>query len=81
MILEHLYGSWARREEKRTSDIDIAIWCEHELPAGMLTNIRFAFEESTIPYRVDVVDWSRLDQPIKDKVLSEGIIWKDYKNG
>lgn len=79
-VMVYLYGSWARGEEKRTSDIDIAIMSESRLPTGTLANIKFALEESTIPYRVDVVDLSKLDQPIKDNVLREGIVWKDYTN-
>lgn len=35
-VMVYLYGSWARGEEKRTSDIDIAIGSKNMLPTGTL---------------------------------------------
>ncbi|WP_252316051.1 nucleotidyltransferase family protein [Sinobaca sp. H24] len=50
----YLFGSWTRREEKRSSDIDV----EASSPISSTTwnNVIEHIEESTIPYRVDVVD-------------------------
>lgn len=76
----YLFGSWARGKERRSSDIDVAIWSEHEIPFVALMNIRFQLEESTIPYRVDVVDLTKANVALYEKVKKEGIIWKDYKN-
>lgn len=77
-VTVYLYGSWARGEEKKTSDIDIAILSKQGLPVHIIMEIRDALEESTVPYRVDVVDLSKVDEKIKQKVLEEGVIWKDY---
>ena len=76
----YLFGSWARQEEKRTSDIDVAVWSETILPIQTLMNIRFALEESTVPYNVDLIDLRTADQPLIDKVRREGLIWRDYKS-
>lgn len=51
-----LFGSWARGDPRRTSDIDIAVLPRGRLPPGLLSRVREALEESTIPYPVDVVD-------------------------
>lgn len=71
-----LFGSWARKEEGQSSDLDIALLVkEKSVPQGLFTEIRTAFEESTIPYHTDIVDLSIVDQPFKDKVFQEGIRW------
>lgn len=72
----YLYGSWARQEERITSDVDLAIWSESQLPSGMLTRLRSALEESTIPYLVEVVELHTADEAFVKQVLKEGIEWK-----
>lgn len=56
-----LFGSWARRQEQTSSDIDIAIWYDRALPPGTLADLREAYEESSIPYRAEVVDLTEVD--------------------
>ncbi|MCF6093417.1 nucleotidyltransferase domain-containing protein [Microaerobacter geothermalis] len=71
----YLFGSWAKNEEKRSSDIDIAIWYKQPLPENTLFKIREAFEESAIPYKVDVVDLVEAAPYLSEKVFKEGIEW------
>ncbi|MBM7554439.1 nucleotidyltransferase family protein [Thalassobacillus pellis] len=73
-----LFGSWARKEEKQSSDIDIAIESPHPFPPGKWNALMESIEESTIPYKVDVVDLNHADIALVKKVEEEGIIWKDY---
>lgn len=72
-----LYGSRAKGNARRYSDIDIAILPKTPLPASFITHLKTKIEESTIPYSVDVVDLSQTDEVFRNKVLREGIIWKD----
>jgi predicted nucleotidyltransferase len=73
----YLFGSWARSEEKRSSDIDVAIEFDknEDLNHRTLMNIRHALEESTIPYKIDVVHLNGADDFIVKKVREEGILW------
>lgn len=73
----YLFGSWSRGEERRTSDIDVGICSRTALSNGILTNIRMELEESTIPYRVDIVDMTGADQWFVEKIKEEGVVWKD----
>jgi predicted nucleotidyltransferase len=70
-ITLYLFGSWARNQEKVSSDIDLAIdYSLGSLPPGTLANMRLAFEESTIPYQVDLVDLTMVDDqktPVLDR--------------
>ena len=72
----YLFGSWARGEERRTSDIDIAVWLEDPSSKGILERLRELLEEAPIPYRVDVVDLREADELLWDKIKKEGILWK-----
>lgn len=73
----YLFGSRAKGTESRHSDIDIGILPLATMKSTVLPELREAFEESTIPYTVDIVDLSLTDQHFRQKVLSEGILWKD----
>lgn len=71
----YLFGSRARGDAGRASDIDIAILPAAPLEPGTLARIREALEESTIPYEVEVIDLSSVDEPFRRKVLAEAIAW------
>jgi predicted nucleotidyltransferase len=73
----YLFGSWATGENRRTSDIDIAILPSEPLPEDILSRIKKALEESLVIYPVDVVDLSRVSPQFRDRVLEEGVLWSD----
>lgn len=72
-----LFGSRARGDSRRGSDIDIALLPEVPLPPGTLAHLREALEESHIPYRVEIVDLSTTTETFRRKVLAEAIPWND----
>ncbi len=73
----YLFGSRANGTMTRNSDIDVAVLSKELLPAGLLSIIREKLEDSQILYNVDLVDLSEVSQEFKDKVIREGMIWKD----
>ncbi|HWR45822.1 nucleotidyltransferase domain-containing protein [Sporomusa sp.] len=73
----YLFGSWARCEARRTSDIDLAIVCREGVDDAIISDIRTALEDSIVPYRVDVVNLSKADPVLLTKVQREGIVWND----
>lgn len=73
----YLFGSWARGDAMRASDIDIAIEPLADLPRGAFARLRERLEESHVPYRVDVVDLRKTDPEFRRRVLAEGIPWND----
>ena len=70
-----LFGSWARGEERVTSDIDLAF--EGEDASEIVVQVREALEESDIPYRVDVVNLMEASPALLANVRKEGRWWKD----
>ena len=73
----YLFGSHAKKTAHRTSDIDVAILPESPLPAGLLSDVREALEQSNILYHVDLVDLFNADAVFRQKVLDEGVLWSD----
>lgn len=69
----YLFGSWARGTQHRGSDVDIAI--DGGNP-GRIGALRELLEESTIPYRVDVVDMRLASESLREQIRKDGIAWK-----
>jgi predicted nucleotidyltransferase len=70
-----LFGSWARGDQAPGSDIDVAVSAREPLPPGVLALLRERLEESTVPYRVEVVDLTTAPAALRGAVLREGTIW------
>ncbi len=71
----YLFGSWARGNPARTSDIDVAILPLAPLPEGTLGEIREALEESLVVRHVDLLDLSEAAPEFRERVLREGVLW------
>jgi uncharacterized protein len=56
---------------KKHSDVDIALEPAHPLGWRVLAEVREAFEESDLPMRVDVVDWSVCTDDFKHHVVNK----------
>lgn len=72
----YLFGSWAKGQGTRFSDIDVGVLPLEPLPAGTLSVIREALEESLVVYPVDLVDLSETALEFREKVEREGILWR-----
>lgn len=72
----YLFGSYARGDMRRTSDVDVAI--DNGAPLDIITHqtIRELIEVLNIWQRVDVVDFWRTPPLMKENILREGIVWK-----
>ncbi len=73
----YLFGSRATGAAHPGSDADIAVAADVDVSL-LLSQMRFALEESTIPYKVDLVDLNYASADFQQQVLAEGIlIWKN----
>ena len=52
------FGSRAAGKGRRYSDLDLAVMGDEPLPPPTLRALKEAFEESDLPFRVDVLDWA-----------------------
>ncbi|MDR0632205.1 MAG: restriction endonuclease subunit S [Holosporaceae bacterium] len=65
------FGSRYKWTSKEYSDLDIAIVGKQKMDFSLLGDIRDSFEESDLPFRVDVLDWHSLT-PEFQAVIEQG---------
>ena len=73
-----LFGSRAAGGARSFSDIDIALDAgENSVPRELLVRLSCAFEESRIPFRVDIVDMHSVSPAVRESIEKEGQPWID----
>ena len=73
----YLFGSMARGESRKASDIDVAVLPTGSLPDGILSEIREELENSRVPYRVELIDLAKASPGFASHVQRAGILWND----
>ena len=69
-----IFGSRTKGTAKSYSDLDLVIFDEHKIPLTNYYQIKDAFEESTLPFRVDVLDWHRIGPSFRKLIQQEYIV-------
>jgi len=64
-----LFGSRARKTTKRYADIDLCIMGDEPVEHAVFLKLVAAFRESDLPFRVDVVEWRTLNEPLRRAVI------------
>lgn len=72
----YLFGSRARGQYSKYSDIDLALDSGSPLPWEDLGEAKDMFAESNLPYRIDIVDLQELTADECQRIKDEGIVWK-----
>ena len=63
------YGSRVTGDARKYSDLDLVIKAETPLDQNVLFGLKDAFETSDLPFRVDVLDWNRISDEFKNRIL------------
>ncbi|BAL82362.1 hypothetical protein SELR_06540 [Selenomonas ruminantium subsp. lactilytica TAM6421] len=71
----YLFGSWARGTARHGSDVDVAVEFSGMPNERKISDLREQLEESTIPYRVDIVDMSKAAESLREEIRRDGIRW------
>ena len=67
-----IFGSYARGEQKKNSDLDILIKIHND--AGLLTLIGLKLElQKVIKRKVDLVEYETIRKELKEQILNEEI--------
>lgn len=70
-----LFGSRAAGDNSKNADIDIGIISEN-LDSKLIIKIKEIIEDSFVPFKVDIVDFSKVDETFKRKALRRIVEWK-----
>lgn len=71
------FGSRVNGTAKETSDLDLAVIGENPLEFQTLGALRDAFSESNIPYKVDVVDWAKIEKTFRGIIQKNKVVIKE----
>ena len=75
-----LFGSRAEGTELEKSDIDIGLLDKKKVSSKIINKLHEKFEESLIPYHVDIIDFFDVDNEFKEIALNNKVVWKKKKN-
>lgn len=68
-----IFGSRARGNYTKTSDIDIAIFAK-EITSTKVNLLRYALDDLDTIYKIDIIDFYKLSkEPLKENIINEGI--------
>lgn len=76
------YGSRVKGTAHEGSDLDIAIFNlnQNSNSAKKLSEIRDAFEESNLPFNVDVFDWNTIPEKFKPEIEKNHFVLQSSSN-
>ena len=64
-----VFGSRSKRAQKKFSDLDLAIdYDNHAIPQAILSDLAEDFDNSDLPYRVDIIDWNKISVQFKNNI-------------
>jgi predicted nucleotidyltransferase len=77
-VVVHVYvfGSRAKNIADKYSDLDLAIDCYENnkmLASKLLLKLAIAFENSLLPYKVDIVDLNKVSKNFRSKIETDFI--------
>lgn len=61
-----VFGSWSNGTARKFSDIDIGIESTQEIDLGTIGKIHEDFDNSSLPYVVEIVDFSTVSEKFKN---------------
>ena len=73
-----MFGSRARGKPKPYSDLDLVIMGDTPLPLSVLGQLRDAFANSDLPWRVDVVDWASTSPEFQSHIADHSVDINDW---
>lgn len=68
-----VFGSRAKWTTKRSSDLDLAIDAGRPLTTTEIFNLADAFDESDLPYKVDVVDMQTVKETFRPYIEQDRV--------
>lgn len=72
-----LFGSRARGNSRTSSDVDIAIVPYGKYNKHIIATLKEKIENSTIPYKVEIINLNEVSKEFKEEILKDSVIWKD----
>ncbi|MDO4224225.1 MAG: nucleotidyltransferase domain-containing protein [Acinetobacter sp.] len=73
------FGSRTKAQHKPYSDLDLVIKSDVVTPLKLQTQLTDAFEQSDLPWRVDILDWASVSEHFQQIILQHYIVIQHAK--
>ncbi len=70
----YAFGSRAKGREKRFSDLDLCF--TDSIPYNVQAHIDEDFEESDLPFKVDIIDWNSMSPDFQERIRQDLVLVK-----
>jgi len=67
----YAFGSRVKGTDKQFADFDIAISAPQPLPQFTIDKLNIAFENSTIPFKIDVIDLNNIEKDFLEAISED----------
>ena len=67
------FGSRAKWTAKEFSDLDLAIIGDTPLSIALTADMKEAFQESALPFKIDIVDWANITPSFRQVIQASKI--------
>jgi type I restriction enzyme S subunit len=67
------FGSRAKWTAKEFSDLDLAIIGDKPLSIALTADMKEAFQESALPFKIDIVDWASITPSFRQVIQAAKI--------
>ncbi|MEY3790738.1 MAG: hypothetical protein RLZ09_1574 [Pseudomonadota bacterium] len=67
------FGSRAKWTAKEFSDLDLAIIGDMPLSIALTADMKEAFQESALPFKIDIVDWASITPSFRQVIQAAKI--------
>ncbi|MBA3239088.1 MAG: nucleotidyltransferase domain-containing protein [Parachlamydiaceae bacterium] len=74
----YAFGSRVKGNPRRFSDLDICFF--ENIPWNVRAHIDEDFEESDLPYKVDVIDWNACDETFQNLIKKDLVLMHKGSN-
>jgi predicted nucleotidyltransferase len=68
------FGSRAGGTPRASSDLDLTVLGDAPLSVAVSGDLREAFTESALPFKVDVVDWAETGEPFREVIRRRYVV-------
>ena len=72
-VAVYAFGSRTKSTARPYSDLDLILKSKHKISLQLLDQLKNDFEESDLPFRVDLSDWHRVSETFKS-CIEEGMV-------
>lgn len=71
------FGSRVYGKARQSSDLDLAVMTDVPLEILRMVNLKEAFSESDLPFKVDIIDWAETSENFREIIEREYVMLKE----